>query len=67
MLIVELGVKCKTRECDGVSNVGVITVESQKALGEWIKGFNSQDIHCPTCKRTALYSRADLQANLLET
>ena len=65
MLVVELGVKCKTRNCAGTPSVGVITVESPQALNEWMKGFQSQEINCPICKRTAVYSQADLQVSLV--
>ena len=60
MLTVELAVKCKTPNCKGTPSVGVITVESQQALSEWMKAFQAQDISCPICKQSALYSRGDL-------
>ena len=65
MLIVEVGVKCKTQQCEGAPSVGVVTVESPQALNEWMKGFRSQDIICPICKQTAVYSQADLQVSLV--
>ena len=65
MLIVELGVKCKTQNCKGAPSVGIITVESPQALNEWMKGFRPQDINYPICKQTAVYSQADLQVSLV--
>ena len=60
MLTVELGVQCKTPKCKGVPTVGVVTVESQRELDEWIKKFSPQVIKCKTCQISALYVRSDL-------
>ena len=65
MLIVEVGVKCKTQNCKGAPSVGVVTVESPQALNEWVTGFRPQDIACPICKQTAVYYQADLQVSLV--
>lgn len=60
MLTVELGVQCKTPKCKGIPVVAVITVESQKELDAWIKGFSSEVIKCKICEISSLYSRQDL-------
>ena len=48
---------CKNKDCNAAIDFGIVY-----DTATWIEGFKPEELTCPVCKLTALYSRSDLVA-----
>jgi hypothetical protein len=46
MVIAEIKVRCKNRDCDGVRSLQTITCDSEDDLVRWVFAFQPQKIEC---------------------
>ena len=63
MVDAEIKIRCKNSNCHTRPTIWTKTFNSENELARWTFAFKAQEIECPVCHTTAVYSCLELSAD----